>query len=172
MSPLTRQQQVKPGDNTSSYTIGGNLPMIFDVLSNSSHITFIRARHLRTASQSGSGLNYAGRRALIRCQAGMNRNPILNIRRLACTLTGLAIAALAFAATGPAPLAAPLPAPGTGGPATVAHHLATIHTAAVGGTPGWQITLIAVAAAVLAATLAVRADRALAARRQATATAT
>ena len=42
---------------------------------------------------------------------------------------------------------------------------APIHTVTAGGMPGWQITLIAVGAAVLAAILAVAADRARASRR-------
>ena len=42
----------------------------------------------------------------------------------------------------------------------------------VGGMPGWQITLIAVAAALLAAAAAVFLDRARAGRRAASATAT
>jgi hypothetical protein len=42
-----------------------------------------------------------------------------------------------------------------------------VHTVVTGGTPGWQITLIAVAAALLAATVAVLADRARISRRQA-----
>jgi LPS O-antigen subunit length determinant protein (WzzB/FepE family) len=40
-----------------------------------------------------------------------------------------------------------------------------MNTIVTGGMPGWQITLIAVAAAVIAATVAVIADRAWAARR-------
>ena len=44
-----------------------------------------------------------------------------------------------------------------------------IHTVTVGGMPGWQITLIAAGAAVLAALLAVTADRVRAARRHQTA---
>ena len=40
-----------------------------------------------------------------------------------------------------------------------------VHTIVTGGMPGWQITLIAVAAAVIAATVAVIVDRAWAARR-------
>jgi hypothetical protein len=44
------------------------------------------------------------------------------------------------------------------------------HTAVIGGMPGWQITLIAVAAAVLAAVLAVALDRARTARQQVGAT--
>jgi hypothetical protein len=57
----------------------------------------------------------------------------------------------------------------TGGypvPAGVPVHPA-VYTVVTGGTPGWQITLIAVAAALLAATVAVLADRARASRRQA-----
>ena len=42
-----------------------------------------------------------------------------------------------------------------------------VHTVVTGGMPGWQITLIAVAAALLAATVAVLADRARAGRRKA-----
>ena len=44
---------------------------------------------------------------------------------------------------------------------------AQVRTVIVGGTPGWQIALIAVGAALLAAALAVLADRALAARSRA-----
>jgi hypothetical protein len=40
------------------------------------------------------------------------------------------------------------------------------HTVVVGGMPGWQITLIAAAAALLAAVLAVIADRIRAARQR------
>jgi len=42
----------------------------------------------------------------------------------------------------------------------------TTHTVVVGGMPGWQITLIAASAAVLATTLALILDRARTARRQ------
>jgi hypothetical protein len=44
---------------------------------------------------------------------------------------------------------------------------AEVHTVVVGGTPGWQIALIAVVAALLAATVAVLADRTRNARRKA-----
>ena len=46
-----------------------------------------------------------------------------------------------------------------------------VRTIVAGGMPGWQIALIAVGAALLAAALAVLADRALAARRRAVTTA-
>ena len=89
-------------------------------------------------------------------------NPTRTIRRLATILAGLAAAALAFAAAAPAALARPVPpAPGPAGivPAPA------IRTVVVGGMPGWQITLIAVAAAALAAALALLLARAWAARR-------
>jgi hypothetical protein len=44
--------------------------------------------------------------------------------------------------------------------------LPQVHTVVIGGTPGWQIALIAAGAALLAAILAVSLDRARAARRQ------
>jgi hypothetical protein len=48
--------------------------------------------------------------------------------------------------------------------------VARIHTVVTGGMPGWQITLIAVGAALAAAALAVLLDRAWAARSRAIAT--
>jgi hypothetical protein len=89
-------------------------------------------------------------------------NPIHHIRRIAAVLAGLA-AALVAAATTPA-FAEQVPA-GGGGPAVVPQHLAPIHTLLASGMAGWQITLIAVGAALLAATVAVVLDRARAARR-------
>lgn len=46
---------------------------------------------------------------------------------------------------------------------------APIHTVITGGMPAWQVTLIAAGAAILAAILAVTADRTRAARRHITA---
>ncbi len=93
-------------------------------------------------------------------------NGIRHIRRLAGVLAGLAGVLLASGAT---PAFATIPHPGPGGPA---HDLpavspAPIHTVTVvtGGMPGWQITLIAIGAALLAATVAVLLDRARATRR-------
>jgi hypothetical protein len=80
------------------------------------------------------------------------------IRRLAYVLGALAVSALA---TGAAPaFAMRVPAPGTGSnhPA-VSGQVATTHLVNIGGMPGWQITLIAVAAALASATLAVIVDR-------------
>jgi hypothetical protein len=86
---------------------------------------------------------------------------IHTIRRAAGILSGLAGALLAFAAASPAALALREPPGDFGGtvqpPPPV--HIVT------GGMAGWQITLIAVAAAVIAATVAVIVDRARAGRR-------
>jgi hypothetical protein len=79
------------------------------------------------------------------------------LRRLAAVLTGLAGALLASAAIGPAAWAE-IPADGGSAP---------IQTSAVagGGMPGWQITLIALGAAIVAAAAAVLLDRARASAR-------
>jgi hypothetical protein len=60
-----------------------------------------------------------------------------------------------------------LPPPGN--PGVPAQAPSQIHAIVTGGMPGWQITLIAAAAALLAAVLAVLLDRARAARRHLTA---
>src|SRR5262249_61259257 len=80
----------------------------------------------------------------------------------------------------PAAIAPPTPPPGqlprflpcspacaTGLPTVTPSH---IHAAATGGMPGWQITLIAIGAALLAAATTLLLDRAWIARRHATAT--
>jgi hypothetical protein len=90
----------------------------------------------------------------------------MNVSRSTSTrrLSGLLIAfgaLTAMLAAGGTAMAAPLTLPGGGGntgPSSLAP--------AVGGMPGWQITLIAVAAALVAAVLAVLADRARAARKR------
>ena len=93
-------------------------------------------------------------------------NPTKQISRFAAALAGLAGALLVF--TAPAALAEPLtPRP----PLPYAHWTGPVYrfpvpTVVVGGMPGWQIALIAVSAAVLAAALAVILDRAWTARRR------
>lgn len=90
------------------------------------------------------------------------------IRRIAAVLTGLACALVAFAAAAPASFAMPVPVPGgSTGPAAPSAPV-HVHTLVAGGMPGWQITLIALGAALLAATVAVLLERARAARRHAT----
>jgi mono/diheme cytochrome c family protein len=88
---------------------------------------------------------------------------IRTIRRLGGILTGI-ISTLAVSLTvSPAAFAHILPPSGGGGAPPEAH--TQIRTIVTGGMPGWQITLIAVAAALVAATLAVTTDRVLAQRR-------
>ena len=95
-------------------------------------------------------------------------NPIPRIRRLAAVLTGLAAVLVAF---GAAPAFA-VPPPAHDGSAGAPVPSAGVHTVVSGGMPGWQITLIAVGAALLAATAAVLVYRAWTTRRRpATATA-
>jgi hypothetical protein len=94
-------------------------------------------------------------------------DPIQHLRRFAAVVAGLAAALVAFAT----PAFASLP-PGHGGP--VGHAVpppagtpvVQVHTIVSGGTPGWAIALIAIGAALLAATLAVLVERTRAARRK------
>jgi hypothetical protein len=92
-------------------------------------------------------------------------NLIHRIRRLAGVL---AATLLASAAAAPAAFAVNQPRPDGGPPyATYPATSPASATVIVGGMPGWQIALIAVGAALLAATAAVILDRALAAHRKA-----
>ena len=84
--------------------------------------------------------------------------------RLAAMAAAAAAAAAAALAVAPAAFATEVPAPPADGGAAAP---AAVHTVVVGGTPGWQIALLAVGAAVLAAAAAVLLDRALRARRAA-----
>ena len=89
-------------------------------------------------------------------------NRIRTIRRLACILTGITSTLAVSLTVSPAAFAHILPPSGGGGAPPEAH--TQIRTIMTGGMPGWQITLIAVAAALVAATLAVMTDRVLAQR--------
>jgi hypothetical protein len=93
-------------------------------------------------------------------------NPIHRIRSAIRLLAALASALLVFGAAAPALATSLRPPPGSQQPPP-APPLTRIHPVVTGGMPGWQITLIAVAAALAAATLAVLLDRARAARREA-----
>ena len=90
------------------------------------------------------------------------------LRRITAALAAVTGALLAWAAAVPAASAAIIPVPGDGpyGPVPAA----TVRVIAAGGMPGWQITLIAVAAGLVAATAAVVLDRARASRRAAATT--
>ena len=94
----------------------------------------------------------------------MNRIP--RIRRSVAALSGLAIAVLGLAAAAPAAFARVMPpsggSPGLTGPAAVP---TVTRIVVAGGTPGWQIALIAAGTALIAGVLAVLADRARTARR-------
>ena len=91
-------------------------------------------------------------------------NPVRHIRRVAAVLVGLAAAVLA--ATPAFARLEPDPGAGYVAPASVPAQI-QYRTIVAGGMPGWQIALIAVGAALLAATVAVLANRARAARRPA-----
>jgi hypothetical protein len=105
-------------------------------------------------------------------------NPIRHIRRVVGILAGLTAALVAFGVT-PAFARVPVPLPLGGGnpqPASAQAPVpvvlpAPVRTIVAGGMPGWQIALIAVGAALLAAAAAVLAYRALAGRRRTAATA-
>jgi hypothetical protein len=83
------------------------------------------------------------------------------IQRGLAVLAGLGGTLLTLAIAAPAAFAVP-PPPEPAAPVPV-----KVHTVVTGGMPGWQITLIALGAALLAAALAVLLDRAWAARRRA-----
>ena len=93
---------------------------------------------------------------------------IKRIRRCAGVLAALAGTLIAVGAAAPAALALTVP-PGPDRPAVLPPSV-QIHTVVTGGMPGWQITLIAVGAALLAAAAALLLDRARAARRHVNAT--
>jgi hypothetical protein len=89
-----------------------------------------------------------------------------HIRRSAAILTGLFGTLVVF---GAAPAFAMIPGPGGSpvSPASPAIPPAVVHTVVVGGTPGWQIALIAIGSALVAAAAAILADRARSRRRPA-----
>ena len=89
-----------------------------------------------------------------------------HLRRIVAAVITLAGTVLALA-TAPAAFARPLPPPDCC--ATGANAPVTLITG--GGMPGWQITLIAVGAALAGAAMAILLDRALAARKAHAATA-
>ena len=98
----------------------------------------------------------------------MNRIP--RIRRAVAALAGLAIAVLGLAAA-PAAFARVMPPGGissgfTAPGAVPAAVPAVTRIVVVGGTPGWQIALIAAGTALIVAALAVLADRARTAHRR------
>ena len=95
------------------------------------------------------------------------RQAAARLRRLAAALAALTCALLASAAIIPAAWAVNVIPPGGGDAVMPVQGVAT-----QGGMAGWQIIVIALGAALIAATAAVFLDRALAARRSASATTT
>jgi hypothetical protein len=93
------------------------------------------------------------------------------LRRITAALAAVTGGVLAWATAVPAASAAIIPVPGDGpyGPVPAAQ-ASPIRLITAGGMPGWQITLIAVAAALTAATVAVFLDRARTSRRAASIT--
>ena len=85
-----------------------------------------------------------------------------HVRRTFAAVATLAGAVLAFAAA-PAAFAENVPPPGEG--SGFAPPPPPVRVIAEGGMPGWQIILIALAAALVAATIAVLLDRVRAAHR-------
>jgi hypothetical protein len=79
-----------------------------------------------------------------------------HIRRYAAILAGLIGSLAVFGATTPAFAVVP----GMGGSYGPGTHPPVVQTVLVGGTPGWQIALIAIGSAFVAAAAAVLADRA------------
>lgn len=89
-----------------------------------------------------------------------------HLRRYAAALAALISGLVAFAATAPAALAMQVPPPGRySGSAGVAQAPPATVRVVVGGMPGWQITLIALGAALLAAAAVALFYRMLATRR-------
>ena len=92
-------------------------------------------------------------------------NPIRRIRRIRRIAGALAFACLVLAVAAPAAFARTNPpfvdSPGVPAPAPAP---VQVHTVIVSGMAGWQIALIAVGAALVAATIAVLLDRARNAR--------
>ena len=93
------------------------------------------------------------------------------LRRLAAALVAVTCGLLAVVAVGPAAFARPVPPPGGSFTTSVASAAsATVRVVSTGGMAGWQIALIAIGAAWVAAAAAIFLDRALAGRHGATAT--
>jgi hypothetical protein len=91
---------------------------------------------------------------------------IKHLSRFGALVTVLGVAAATFASAASASVTTiPLPG-GTDGNNAVTSQEHVVRTVVVGGTPGWQIALIAVAAALVAVVAAVLVDRIRSARRQ------
>jgi hypothetical protein len=91
--------------------------------------------------------------------------------RLAAVLAAVTCGLLAVVASGPAAFARPVPPPGGSFTTSVTPVVpATVRVVSSGGMAGWQIALIVIGAALVAAAAAIFLDRALAGRHGATTT--
>jgi len=94
---------------------------------------------------------------------------IKSLSQLGAVLASLAVIAVSFASSALASTSV-VPVPGSGGggagPAGTPTPVTVVRTVVVGGMPGWQIALIAVAAALFTATAAVLVERSRTARRR------
>ena len=94
------------------------------------------------------------------------------IHRLLSLAAGAAFGLLALYGGASPALAASSKVPGSGGAAVVPVPSGPVRIVTVGGIAGWQVTVIALITALIAAAAAVAIDRALAARRRALTAAT
>jgi hypothetical protein len=93
---------------------------------------------------------------------------IKSLSQLGAVLASLAVIAVSFASSALASTSV-VPVPGSGGgagPDGTPAPVTVVHTVVVGGMPGWQIALIAVAAALFTAIAAVLVERSRTARRR------
>ena len=90
---------------------------------------------------------------------------IKSLSRLGVVLASLAVVAVGFA-SGASASTAMIPVGGGGGSVPDPGPVTVVHTVVVGGMPGWQIALIAIAAALVTAAAAVLVERARIARRR------
>jgi hypothetical protein len=94
---------------------------------------------------------------------------IKSLSQLGAVLASLAVIAVSFASSALASTSV-VPVPGSGGggagPDGTPTPVTVVHTVVVGGMPGWQIALIAVAAALFTAIAAVLVERSRTARRR------
>jgi len=89
---------------------------------------------------------------------------MIRIHRIAAGLVAVVAGTIGLYAASPAAFAETVAPPSGGSP--VGHPLAPAGTVVSGGMPGWQIALIAIAAALVASAAAVIVDRARVARRR------
>jgi hypothetical protein len=94
---------------------------------------------------------------------------IKHLHRFGAVLAGLGFAMAAFAGAAQASTAMiPVPPGGGASGGGVSDPSPIVRTVVVGGMPGWQIAVIAIAAALVAASAAVFGERARSARRRLT----